>query len=67
VAFADATVVFDDPRAVTIDDPHPNEERYVTIGLDALGRVVVVLLDTTQRRRSVDLRSTGEQDRAIGI
>jgi uncharacterized DUF497 family protein len=42
VAFADATVVFDDPRAVTIDDPHPNEERYVTIGLDALGRVVVV-------------------------
>jgi hypothetical protein len=28
VAFSDATVVFDDPRAVTIDDPHPKEERY---------------------------------------
>jgi uncharacterized DUF497 family protein len=30
VAFADAAGVFEDPRAVTIDDPHPNEERYVT-------------------------------------
>jgi uncharacterized DUF497 family protein len=42
VAFADATGVFEDPRAVTIDDPHPGEERYVTVGLDVLGRVVVV-------------------------
>ena len=32
VAFADAVGVFEDPRAVTIDDPHPDEDRYVTIG-----------------------------------
>ena len=31
-----------DPRAVTIDDPHPNEERYVTLGLDLLGHLLVV-------------------------
>lgn len=42
VRFADAVGVFEDPRAVTLDDPHPDEERYVTIGLDFLGRVLVV-------------------------
>ena len=42
VSFADAVGVFEDPRAVTIDDPHPDEDRYVTIGVDFLGRVLVV-------------------------
>ena len=42
VAFADATSVFEDPRALTRDDPHPREERFVTLGLDALGRLLVV-------------------------
>lgn len=42
VAFADAVGVFDDPQSITIDDPHPREERYVTIGLDLLGRILVV-------------------------
>ena len=27
---------------VTLNDPHPDEGRYVTIGLDFLGRVLVV-------------------------
>jgi uncharacterized protein len=40
--YADAVGVFEDPNAATIDDPHPNEERYVTLGLDFLGRVLVV-------------------------
>ena len=34
VGFADAVGVFEDPRAVTLDDPHPDEARYVTIGLE---------------------------------
>ena len=42
VDLADSTAVFDDPRALTRDDPHPREERYVTLGLDALGRLLVV-------------------------
>jgi uncharacterized DUF497 family protein len=42
VAFADAIGVFDDPHAITIDDPHPDEDRYVTIGLDPFGRLLVV-------------------------
>ena len=42
VSFADALGVFEDPRAITIDDPHLDEDRYVTIGLDPLGRLLVV-------------------------
>jgi uncharacterized DUF497 family protein len=43
VRFADAVWVFEDELAVTIDDPHPEEERFVTIGLDAFARVLVVV------------------------
>lgn len=42
VAFSDAVGVFEDPYAITIDDPYPNEPRFVTMGLDFLGRVLVV-------------------------
>ena len=42
VAFSDAVGVFEDPCAVTIDDPHPHEQRFATMGLDFLGRVLVV-------------------------
>jgi uncharacterized DUF497 family protein len=42
VDFADATAVFEDAQALTRDDPHPHEERFVTLGLDALGRLLVV-------------------------
>jgi len=42
VRFADAVGVFEDPRGITLADPHPEEDRYVTIGLDLLGRVLVV-------------------------
>lgn len=40
--FAEATAVFEDPRGLSRDDPHPSEERFVTLGLDALGRLLVV-------------------------
>ncbi|HEX6746850.1 MAG TPA: BrnT family toxin [Longimicrobium sp.] len=42
VDIADALFVFDDPRAITLGDDHPGEERYVTFGMDALGRLVGV-------------------------
>lgn len=42
VDFADAAGVFEDSRALTRDEPHPGELRHVTMGLDFLGRVVVV-------------------------
>lgn len=42
VSFAHSVGAFEDPRAITVDDAHPVEERYVTIGLELLGRLVVV-------------------------
>ena len=42
VDFAEATAVLEDPRGLTRDDPHPREDRFVTLGLDALGRLLVV-------------------------
>jgi uncharacterized DUF497 family protein len=43
IAFADVLPVFSDGCAVTLDDPCPDEERYVTLGLDDFGRILVVV------------------------
>ena len=43
VRFADTVAVFQDEQALTAEDPHPDEERYVTIGMDAFARVLVVV------------------------
>ncbi len=43
VRFADAVTVLSDERALTIDDPHPSEARYVTIAVDTLARTPVVV------------------------
>jgi len=45
VRFADAVLVLDDPYAVTIvdDESSPTESRWVTLGADALGRLLVVV------------------------
>lgn len=44
VSFADAEQALRDPFAVTIDDPDAEgEQRFVTLGMDTLGRVLVVV------------------------
>jgi uncharacterized DUF497 family protein len=43
VDFADAVGVFFDALAITIPDLHQEEERFVTLGMDFLGRVLVVV------------------------
>ena len=42
VEFLDAVIVFDDDRGVTVPDETPGEDRYVTFGMDAQGRVLAV-------------------------
>jgi hypothetical protein len=42
VSFADAVTVFSDDAALTIEDDDPDEQRFVTIGMDILGRLLVV-------------------------
>jgi uncharacterized DUF497 family protein len=43
VSFADAVSVFSDDAALTIEDDDPDEQRFVTIGIDILGRHLVVV------------------------
>ena len=42
VDFTDAVGALLDPWARTVSDPHPDEERYLTLGTDYLERLVVV-------------------------
>ena len=43
VRFSDAVTVFSDDRALTIEDDDPDEQRFITIGLDATARIIVVV------------------------
>lgn len=43
VDFADAATVFNDDFAMTVPGDDPEEERFITIGMDALARVLVVV------------------------
>src|SRR3974390_2317258 len=44
VRFSDAEIVLSDPYALTEEDAAlPGDRRFVSVGLDALGRIVVVL------------------------
>ena len=64
VEFADAVGVFEDPFAITIDDPHPDETRHVTLGLDFLGRVLVVSWTSRDDDvRLISARKAGPRER----
>lgn len=43
IHFADAVAVFGDEFALTVADEFTDEERFVTIGLDAFGHLLVVV------------------------
>lgn len=43
IDFADAVSVFSDNLATTVNDDRFEEERCITIGIDAFGRILVVV------------------------
>jgi len=43
VRFADAVGAFEDENAITIEDEHKGEDRFITIGRDFLSRILVVV------------------------
>lgn len=43
VDFADAVTALEDEAAITVADEFAEEERFITIGTDALGRLIVVV------------------------
>jgi uncharacterized DUF497 family protein len=64
VRFADGVIVLGDPFAVTIPDPDLEEDRFVTIGTDDQGRVlVVVYVWRGERRRLIFVRLATRSER----
>jgi len=43
IRFADAVIALEDPRAISVRDEREDEDRWVTIGIDSLGRIVVAV------------------------
>ena len=43
IDFADATSALEDMHALTVVQYHDTEERFASIGLDAVGRILVVI------------------------
>ncbi len=66
VAFADAVSVFSDDSAITIKDEYPGEERFVTMGVDGLGRVLVVAYTWRgETIRIISARKATERERRL--
>ena len=65
IDFADAVSVFSDDLAVTVNDERFDEERFITIGIDAFGRVLVVVY--TWRGNDIRLISARTTTRAERI
>lgn len=62
VSFSDAEQALRDPFAVTIEDPDSTtERRFVTLGMDTLGRILVVVY--THRGERVRLISARRASR----
>jgi uncharacterized DUF497 family protein len=61
VDFADAVLALFDPLAITILDDEYCESRYITMGVDGLGRLLVLVY--TMRRASIRLISARKADR----
>jgi len=63
VEFADAVGVFDDPEAITVEDPDAEgEQRFLSIGLDILGRIIVVAYTYRGDRYPLDLRQESHEE-----
>jgi uncharacterized protein len=64
VDFADAFTVLHDEQAITIRDDQRDEERYVTMGMDALGNMLVVVYTwRSDRPRLISARKATPQER----
>jgi len=66
VSFAEAASVFDDPLALTIEEQDVDgEERSITVGMSAEGRILVVAYVYRGRRfRIISARKSNQYERA---
>jgi len=67
IEFSHAATVLDDPMAVTIEDTRHGEQRFVTIGADLLGRVLVVVYAYSAKEeiRLISARRASPKERRV--
>jgi len=67
IEFSHAATVLDDPMAVTIEDTRHGEQRFVTIGADILGRVLVAVYAYSgeDEIRLISARRTTPRERRV--
>ena len=67
IEFSHAATVLDDPQAVTIEDRRHEEQRFVTVGSDLMGRVLVVIYAYAEKDeiRLVSARKASPHERRI--
>ncbi len=65
VSFADAALALEDARALTVSDPDSSgEQRFVSMGLDPNGRVLVtVFVPRGRRTRIISSRKASRHER----
>ena len=64
VDFAEAVIVLEDELAITVPEEHEHEDRFVTIGMDATGRVLVVVYTMRgERTRIISARKATPSER----
>jgi uncharacterized protein len=66
LSFTDAVSALEDESALTIEDDTANEQRFVTIGTDAFGRVLVVVYTfRAQSIRIISARKATPSERQV--
>lgn len=64
IDFADAVSVFSDDLSITVSEDRFDEERFITIGLDSFGRVLVVVFTWRGKEiRLISARPATRQER----
>ena len=64
IDFADAVTAFPDPCALTVPDESEAEERFITLGADALGRLLVGVYTWREHRiRLISARRAVRRER----
>ena len=64
VRFADAVSVLEDEEAITVLEQRFDEERWITLGIDSLGRILVVAYTWRQERiRIISARRANAYER----
>jgi uncharacterized DUF497 family protein len=67
IEFSHATTVLDDPMAVTIEDTRHGEQRFVTVGADIIGRILVVVYaySNEEEIRLISARKATPKERRV--